>query len=140
MVSKPTRSAVVLIGLAVAGTAGCGASGPKVEFAKVRGAVLVNGRPQANVQVQFTPDPEKGNGVPAYAGAVSDDQGKYSLKYSYMNKTGEGAPVGWCRASLLDMSGARPSAIPSAYGNAATSPLVFEVKNGENAIDLPVKR
>jgi hypothetical protein len=141
MPSNATRNAIISIGLAVAaGIAGCGKSSPKVEFAKVQGTLLVNGRPQPNVQIQFTPDPEKGIGLPAYAGAVSDDKGNYSLRYSYLNKTGDGAPVGWCRVSLLDMSGAKPSAIPPAYGNAATSSLLVEVKSGNNTLPLEAKK
>jgi hypothetical protein len=141
MASKARRSAIIWIGIAI-GVAGCGKSGPKVEFAKVQGAVLVNGRPQPNIQVQFTPDPEKGIGLPAYAAAVSDDKGNYSLKYSYMNKTGEGAPVGWCRVSLLDMSASnsKASAIPGKFGNAATSPLTKEVKTGDNTINLEMQK
>jgi hypothetical protein len=144
MAPKATPRAIIciLIGVAI-GVAGCGQSGPKVEFAKVQGAVLVNGRPQSNVQVQFTPDPEKGIKLPAYAGAVSDDQGNYTLKYSYLNKTGEGAPVGWNRVSLLDMSAGGPgktSAIPPKYGSASTSPLLVEVKSGDNPINLEVKK
>jgi hypothetical protein len=141
MASKATRSAIISIGLTVAtGITGCGQSGPKVQFAKVQGTLLVNGHAQPNVQIQFTPDAEKGIGLPAYAGAVSDDKGNYSLRYSYLNKTGDGAPVGWCRVSLLDMSGAKPSAVPPAYGNAATSPLLVEVKSGDNTLPLEAKK
>jgi hypothetical protein len=141
MAAKWTQSALIYICVAIA-MAGCGKTGPKVEFAKVQGSVLVNGHPQANVQVQFTPDPEKGIGVPAYAGAVSDDKGNYSLRYSYLNKTGDGAPVGWNRVTLIDMSANNPksSAIPANYGSAATTPLLFEVKSGDNTIPLEVKK
>ena len=140
---KRTRRATAWVGICfIVGAAGCGSSAPKVEFAKVKGAVLVNGHPQRNVQVLFGPDPEKGNKLPALAGAVSDDQGNYALKYSYLNKTGEGAPVGWNRVSLQDMSAGagKPSAIPSNYGAPATSPLTVEVKSGDNTINLEVKK
>jgi hypothetical protein len=143
MACKSTPRGIIWIAIGVAiGVAGCAKSGPKVEFGKVQGAVLVNGRPQRNVQVLFGPDPEKGNGLPALAGAVSDDQGNYALKYSYLNKTGEGAPVGWNRVSLLDMSAGngKASAIPPSYGAAATSPLIVEVKAGDNTINLEVKK
>jgi hypothetical protein len=147
---RASRAIIWMMACASIGAAGCGQSGPKVEFAKVQGAVLVNGRPQPNVQVQFTPDPEKGIKLPAYAGAVSDEQGNYALKYSYMNKTGEGAPVGWNRVSLLDMSAVldmsaggsgKASAIPPKYGSASTSPLLVEVKSGDNPpLNLDVKK
>jgi hypothetical protein len=145
MAPKATPRAItcILISVAIEIT-GCGQSAPKVEFAKVQGAVLVNGRPQPNVQVQFTPDPDKGIKLPAYAGAVSDDKGNYTLKYSYMNNTGEGAPVGWNRVSLLDMSAGgsgKASAIPPKYGSASTSPLLLEVKSGDNPpLNLEVKK
>ncbi len=144
MPSKSTPRAIIWIVVGVAiGVAGCGKSGPKVEFAKVQGSVLVNGRAQPNVQVQFSPDREKGIGLPANAGAVSDDKGNYALRYSYLNKTGEGAPVGWNRVSLLDMSAGNPpktSAIPPTYGSATSSPLLVEVKSGDNTINLEVKK
>jgi hypothetical protein len=143
MAFKSAHHPIIWIGICVSiGMTSCGQSGPKVEFGKVQGAVLVNGRPQRNVQVLFGPDPEKGNGLPALAGAVSDDQGNYALKYSYLNKTGEGAPVGWNRVSLLDLSAGngKASAIPPSYGAAVTSPLIVEVKAGDNTINLEVKK
>ena len=143
MAPKSAGHPIIWIGICVAiGVTGCGQSGPKIEFGKVQGAVLINGKPQRNVQVLFGPDPEKGNGLPALAGAVSDDQGNYTLKYSYLNKTGEGAPVGWNRVSLLDMSAGngKVSAIPPSYGATATSPLIVEVKAGDNTINLDVKK
>src|SRR3954467_8737127 len=84
--------------------AGCTTSAPGVEFARVQGTVRINGRPQSKVQVIFSPDNEKGNHLPAFAGGETDEQGNYTLKYSYRNKTGEGAPIGWNRAALSDMS------------------------------------
>lgn len=140
------KSMQLVIGLmevcAALATAGCGQGGPKVEFAKVQGAVLVAGRPQPNVQIQLTPDREKGIGLPAFAGGVSDDKGNYALRYSFMNKIGDGAPVGWSRVSLIDMSAtnAKASAIPPIYNNPTTSPLLIEVKSGDNSINLEVKK
>jgi hypothetical protein len=143
MAFQATPRAIIWTGIGIAiWVAGCGKSAPKVEFAKVQGSVLVNGRPQPNIQVQFSPDREKGIGLPTYAAAVSDDKGNYALKYSYMNRIGEGAPVGWCRVSLLDMSATNPqaSAIPAKYGSATTSPLLVEVKSGDNSLNLEVKK
>lgn len=127
--------------------AGCN-KGPKVDFAKVQGTVRVNGRPQRAVMIQFSPDREKGNGVPAFGNGTSDDQGKYTLKYGYQGKTGEGAPVGWHRVTLIDTTVGvtpqgqqpKPSAIPFSYGVPASTPLLVEVKAGvENTLDLDVK-
>jgi hypothetical protein len=143
MESKSAPHSLLWIGICITITAaGCGHGGPKVEFAKVQGTVLVNGRPQPNVQVLFIPDREKGIGLPAYAGTVSDDKGDYKLKYSYMNQTGEGAAVGWSRVTLIDMSAAnsKASAIPPIYGSPTSSPLLVEVKAGDNTIPLEVKK
>ena len=142
MVCKSAQLALACVGVCVTVFAtGCD-KGPKVEFATVQGTVLVGGRPQPNVQIQLTPDREKGIGLPAFAGAVSDDKGNYTLRYSYMNKTGDGAPVGWSRVSLVDMSAtsAKASAIPPIYTNPTTSPLLIEVKSGDNSINLEVKK
>jgi hypothetical protein len=149
MVLKSDRRVVIWIVICVAiGPAGCSKSAPNVDFATTQGTVRINGRPQRQIQVLFSPDPEKGNGLPAFAGGVSDDQGNYTLKYSYHNKTGDGAPVGWNRVVLTDLSvgypregqAPKPSAVPPAYGAPATTPLLVEVKAGDNKIDLDVKK
>jgi hypothetical protein len=142
------RRALILNGICIAvGLAGCH-SGPKVEFGSVQGVVRVNGRPQRGAAVQFSPDREKGNGLPILANGTSDDQGKYTLKYSYQGKIGDGAPVGWQRVSVTDTTvgvtpqgqDPKPSAIPMVYGAPATTPLLVEVKAGDNTIDLDVKK
>ena len=142
------RRALILNGLWIAiGLAGC-KDGPSVEFANVQGIVQVNGKPQRGAMVQFSPDREKGNGVPAFANGTSDDQGKYTLKYGYQGKVGDGAPVGWHRVSVIDTTVGvtpqgqtpKPSAIPMEYGTPATTPLLVEVKAGDNNIDLNVKK
>jgi hypothetical protein len=142
------RRTLILNGLCIAiGLAGCH-SGPKVEFANVQGVVRVNGRPQRGAAVQFSPDREKGNGLPILANGTSDDQGKYTLKYGYQGKIGDGAPVGWQRVTVTDTTvgvtpqgqDPKPSAIPMAYGAPATTPLLVEVKAGDNTIDLDVKK
>src|SRR6476646_1597372 len=149
METNRRRLAIICTGICMAvGLAGCGQSAPSVDFAKVHGTVRVNGKPQRAIQVLFVPDAEKGIKLPALAGAETDDQGNYSLKYSYHNKTGEGAPVGWNRAVLSDMSvgiprggqPTKPSAIPPAYGSSASTPLLKEVKPGDNTINLEVQK
>ena len=71
-------SAVVLTLL----VSGCG-SEPRPEFALVEGVVRINGKPDRGVTVRFTPDPEKGNSLPAFATGTTDEQGKYLLKYEF---------------------------------------------------------
>jgi hypothetical protein len=146
LISHPSALIVNCICVAVV-LAGCN-RGPKVEFANVQGVVRVNGQPQGGAMVQFSPDREKGNGLPAFANGTSDEQGKYTLKYSYEEKIGDGAPVGWHRVTIIDTTVGvtpqghepRPSAIPMAYGTPATTPLLVEVKPGENSIDLEVDK
>jgi hypothetical protein len=147
---NPASYRFVLIAVGVLftfSTVGCN-RGPKVEFAKVQGVVRVNGQPQKRALIQFSPDREKGNGLPILATGTSDEEGKYSLKYGYRDKVDEGAPVGWHRVTVLDTTvGAtpqgqepKPSAIPMNYSMPATTPLLVEVKTGDNSIDLDVKK
>ncbi len=139
------KMAVVLVFAAVTG--GCGRTkGP--EIAMVHGVVRVNGSPERGLFVSFSPDPQKGNGMPAFASGKTDEQGKYTLKYEYRGKEGLGAPVGWQRATIIDSKVGvapqgqqpKPSWIPSSYRNFMTTPLVVEVKPGDNSIDLDVKK
>lgn len=142
------RALIFSIGFCIAiGLGGCN-KGPTVEFGKVQGTVRVNGQPQRRIGVQLSPDREKGNGIPAFANGTSDDQGKYTLKYSFKDKVGDGAPVGWHRVTLTDTTvgvtpqgqEAKPSAIPMIYTTPAKTPLLVEVKPGDNKIDLEVKK
>lgn len=122
---------------------------PMPEFAPVEGVVRINGKPEPRVTVRFTADPEKGNGFAAFGAGTTDNQGKYTLKWQYKDKEGDGAPVGWHRVTLFDTKVGltqpgqvpKPSAVPYTYGNSATTPLVYEVKAGElQKIDLDVKK
>jgi hypothetical protein len=126
-----------------------GCSEPSPEFAPVTGVVRINGKPERGLLVRFSPDPEKGNNMPAVASATTDDQGNYTLKYEFRGQEGDGAPVGWHRVSVSDtkvgvtLQGQRPkpSAVPYVYGRHTSTPFVFEVKAGEqNKIDLEVKK
>jgi hypothetical protein len=98
--------------------------------------------------VRFVPDPEKGSGLPAFAAGKTDEKGNYTAKYEYRGKEGAGAPVGWARVTVFDSKigltpqgqESKPSPIPFAYGSVSTTPLVVEVKSGDNAIDLDVKK
>jgi hypothetical protein len=135
---------ICALGLAVA-LSGCG-SEPRPEFAPVSGTVRINGRPQPRLLLRFSPDAEKGNGLPAIATGTSDAQGKYTLRYEFRGEEGEGAPVGWHRVSVIDTSVGhtpqgqmpKPSAVPLPYSNPSTSPLQKEVKPGEQTIDIDI--
>jgi len=142
------RRALILNGLWIAiCVSGC-QKGPSVDFGTVKGIVKVNGKPQRGAMVQFSPDREKGPNVPVIANGTSDDQGSYTLKYSYKGKIGDGAPVGWHRVAVIDTTvGAtpqgqepKPAAVPLVYNAPGTTPILVEVKAGENSIDLEVKK
>jgi len=99
--------------------------------------------------VNYSPDAEKGNRLPAFATGKTDEQGKYTLNYEYRGKEGTGAPVGWHRVALVDSKVGftpqgqepKPSSVPYVYSNVSTTPLVVEVKAGElQTIDLDVKK
>ena len=141
------RADLILAGVVLILCSSCNRA-PRPEFAKVQGTVRVNGQPQKRALIQFSPDREKGNGFPIVATGESDAEGKYTLKYGYQDKVDEGAPVGWHRVTVLDTTvGAtpqgqapKPSAVPMSYSMASTTPLVVEVKSGDNTIDLDVKK
>lgn len=130
---------------------GCGGE-PGPDFVAVEGVVRVNGKPDRGVTVRFSPDPEKGNNLPAVATGTTDAEGKYSLKYEFRGQEGTGAPVGWHRVTLIDTKVGftpqgqqpKPSSVPYVYSNPSTTPLVKEVLAGEpgavQAIDLDVTR
>jgi hypothetical protein len=144
--SRRSPLSLCAVSLAVIAT-GCGGE-PSPEFGRVSGVVKINGRPQPRLSVRFSPDAEKGNGLPATATGISDAQGKYSLKYEFRGEEGEGAPVGWHRVSVIDTAVGhtpqgqqpKPSAVPYQYSNPSTSPITKEVKPGEQTIDIDVKR
>jgi hypothetical protein len=72
----PARS---LLGAALAATAllaaGC-SRGP--QFAQVEGIVTLDGKPLADVEVVFLPDPEKGNFGP-HSTAYTDEDGRFRM-------------------------------------------------------------
>jgi hypothetical protein len=131
----------------VAMISGCGDE-PGPDFAPVTGVVKINGRPQRALLLRFTPDPEKGNGLPAVATGTSDAEGKYTLKYEFRGEEGTGAPVGWHRVSVIDTSVGhtpqgqqpKPSAVPYQYSNPSTTPLTKEVKPGDQTINIEISR
>jgi hypothetical protein len=144
----PSRSRGVAVALAVVGllaVAGCGGD-PRLE--PVEGTLRLNGKPLANVQVEFLPE---ANG-PRSRG-VTDQDGHYRLATDGQKS---GATVGSHRVLLYDLqvyndesvgrmkkdqdaTPVRPSRIPAAYANPASTPLKKEVLGEPNTIDLDVK-
>jgi hypothetical protein len=140
------RALIVHALLICALSTGCD-RGPKVEFGTVKGTVRVKGQPKGRLMLRFLPDREKGNGVPSLASGTTDAQGNYTLHYEFQGKEGDGAAVGWHRVTVVDTAvgytpqGAepKPSAVPFTYGSPATTPILKEVKTGDQTIDLDIK-
>jgi hypothetical protein len=141
------RRALILHGLLICAICiGCD-RGPKVEFGTVKGTARVKGQPKGRLMLRFSPDREKGNGIPAFASGTTDSQGNYALRYEFRGKEGDGAPVGWHRVTVVDTSvgytpqGAepKPSAVPYTYSSPSNTPILKEVKAGEQTIDVDIK-
>ncbi len=143
--SPARRMGAVVVALLLA-VAGCGKKA--LETGQVEGVVRVNGQPHKGLMVRFMPDLAK-NGVNLSVNStgISDAQGKYTLKHVYDDKAGEGAPVGWHRVVIEDMShgptpqgqAPPPPLFPATYNSPVTTPLSVEVKAGTQTIDLDVK-
>jgi len=123
-----------------------GCSKPAPDFAPVHGTLHVKGKLLRGMRVNFLPDAEKGNQWNAIARGTTDGSGKYSLEYEFEGKEGTGAPVGWHRVIVEDTTRPPtpqgqtppPPLIPVKYSNPASTPLLKEVKPGEQTIDLEV--
>jgi hypothetical protein len=139
-----SRRAVALTALGLLALASCSGS---PSLGPVEGTLRMNGKPLANVQVEFLPE---SNG-PRSTG-VTDQAGHYTLT-SYDQKPG--AVVGNHRVLLSDLqvyddkpaghvkkdqdvTPVRSSRIPVQYSNTALTPLKKEVHKEPNTIDLEV--
>lgn len=109
-------------GLAVLALTGCG---PSLEAA-VNGKLSFRGNPVAGAQVVFQ---FKGKGPVGYA--ITDDEGKYRLS------TGGNASVipGIYRVAISSPD----VKLPEPYGSVVTSPLEFDVKSGNNEIEIALE-
>lgn len=118
---------------------GCG-GGPddQPEVGAVTGVVTVDGQPQANLQVVFTPD----EGRPSQG--ITDESGRYVLNY-----LGEvnGAKVGKHKVQITTMQVSESDraedqkpfkeSIPAEYNQKTT--LGADVQPGENTFDFAVQ-
>jgi hypothetical protein len=152
---------VPLLALAV----GCAGEKP---YGVVEGLVTLDGKPAANVEVSFLPDPEKGNSGPRSV-ALTDKQGRFRIA----NAEGRaGAPVGMHRVCVKDLLAGPPGVMqqlppidpdnpgpgpvgakplpptgqqkklrfPSRYANSAMTPLRdIEVKEGQQTINVELR-
>jgi hypothetical protein len=140
----PGRFSLVL-GILAAGAillTGCGRGGPEV--VRVTGTVTCQGKPVANLFLNFKPEV----GRPSWG--VTDAEGKYSLNYS---RDRDGAVVGkhtvWVQykpgspTEELQMTGGRGakrpgnlSAIVQKYGSEKTTPLKFDIETDGQVVDI----
>ncbi|MEM7455789.1 MAG: hypothetical protein AAF456_15660 [Planctomycetota bacterium] len=137
---KSTCCFVVVLLLFVAG---CGGEAVP-ELATVSGTITMNGEPLDQVKVTFMPDAERGNGGRSSYGET-DENGRYTLTYQLPGEPQEGAAVGWHKVCLRDLIPTRardeggqqiPRRISGNYSNAPKTPLEFEVKAGDQVIDI----
>jgi hypothetical protein len=128
-------------------TLGCGGDA-KPELGTVKGKVMVNGQPGADLQVVFEPQAKGTKKADSQVGAAStgqtDASGAYELSYQGGTK---GAVVGKHTVRVSNISGGGP-----AGGEAAVAPTVLipekfnteseetrEVKPGDNTIDIEIQ-
>jgi hypothetical protein len=110
--------------------AGCGnKEGP---FAPVSGVVLLNGKPLADASVSFTPVVTEKTSYGPGSHAITDAQGRFTLKVSSANGTGALVGRHTVRISLADTPKGDPGGshltkelLPARYNS--KSELTFEV-------------
>ena len=95
----------------------------------VSGAVTLDGQPLDRGVLLFHPDASRGNTARASCtGPVSN--GRYKLVTSGVTKsdTGEGAPLGWYKVTLIaDIPGMAEIKVNSKFLNPDTTPLAIEI-------------
>jgi hypothetical protein len=107
---------------------------------------MVNGSPAARVRVEFHPDATKGASGPSSYGET-DENGRFTLAYSYKDSPGEGAVVGWHKVVVQDLRLAEsetgrgvPVRFGPEYATVLTTPLDQEVKAGDQTVTVEVPK
>jgi hypothetical protein len=124
----------------VAALVGC--SKQSFEVGEVDGVVLIQGKPAANIFVQFIPE-VSGEDSPPPSNGRTDDQGHFTLQIIEANGSSQpGAAVGGHRIILRDLAAAEsrsaPRRLPSQYNLATATPLTQEVKPGTQTVEIHV--
>lgn len=128
----------------LASVVGCG--GQSYRTAEVDGVLTIAGKPGDKIQIQFTPDVDKGVAGPASV-ADTDSDGRFKLELvdSQTGSRRAGAVVGWHRVSLGDkrMSESAtgkgvPIRLTTDYTLPSTTPLKQEVKEGKQTIEIKI--
>lgn len=131
MRSGRPASAAALVGLLI--LAGCGGGGEKL--IPVEGKVTVDGQPLTTGTVIFHPDTAKGNATMHEPRGELDQTGTYKIA---VGTTTTGAPPGWYKVYVYAAVKTNPQdpyspekwLVDPKYGDAATSGLAVEVKDG----------
>jgi hypothetical protein len=134
----PRRPVAALLAAALVAIAGCGGDGVKVVPAE--GVVKIDGRPAANVLVQFMPDSRTG-GKGQTSSALTDENGKFRLK---TQDGRDGAAVGTHMVALIDSEEDRPAQGKAAkkgrldgkYATPVVSGLTANVSEGGGPVTL----
>ncbi|MEM9701584.1 MAG: hypothetical protein AAF907_03980 [Planctomycetota bacterium] len=124
------RLAAALTALYIpASLVGCGADGPP-ELAPVTGVVSIDGEPAAGVKVRFLPRRQEGDKPLATSEAITDELGRYELRYLDGDAPPMGAAVGDHYVLLTDFTSSNtrdesvaPNRISPKYSSAGRSPL-----------------
>jgi hypothetical protein len=99
--------ALLLFGLVVSLTTGCGGTG---NLAPVSGQVKVDGKPYPNAYVTFQPRGTKGNANPGRGSVgITDNDGRYTLKYD------DGRPGAIIGTHIIRITSMQPSDDPSRF-------------------------
>lgn len=113
----------------VVGTMGC-ESKPKYQLIPAKGIVMIDGKPAADIAVQFQPDIEAKTSGPT-SQATSGPDGRFELRVLQTNELG--AVAGNHRVTLFDTTEERP-----AQGETATRPPRLSPKFSMNVTGLRV--
>lgn len=112
------------------------------EFGNVTGKLTIPGHKADGVRVEFHPDAAAGTQGPSSFGETDAD-GNFKLTCSLDDKVQEGAVVGKHRVVLQDMRLAQsetgrgvPIRFTSLHSAVLTTPLVVEVKAGEQTLEI----
>lgn len=116
------------------------------ELGMVRGTITLGGQPLDEVKVRFVPDPDQGMSGESST-AYTDEQGRYELAFGREAEI-PGAVVGWHRVMIVDIKsenyrgpgGQPPVRVPLAMRTTSDTPLVYEVKPGEQTIDITIEK
>ncbi len=140
-------SPVLVVGLVLAGVAGCGKNGDLEQLVTVQGQVMLWEKPLTTGVVIFRPDASRGNSSQHEPRGQIDAQGHYLLRTGQK----EGAAPGWYKVAIIaarpstdpnNPYAPSPSLIPTLYNDPDTSGLAREVEKNAapGAYDLQIKQ